>query len=140
MRSLLGFALHFAQLLGTATDQLSLELGQTLSGLLNASFGNAVEIIVGIAALFQGQLRIVQTSVSTLFSVSVSQLLTAGCLQLLGSILSNLLLVLGCSFLAGVFFPVYRHILSLTDASPISTGGMKVNENNFAVTAAQTCV
>ena len=41
-------------MLGTATDQLSLKLGQTLSGLLNASFGNAVEIIVGIAALLQG--------------------------------------------------------------------------------------
>jgi Ca2+:H+ antiporter len=31
-----------------------MKLGQTLSGLLNASFGNAVEIIVGIAALLQG--------------------------------------------------------------------------------------
>ncbi|KIP12345.1 hypothetical protein PHLGIDRAFT_113821 [Phlebiopsis gigantea 11061_1 CR5-6] len=86
-----------AALLGTATEQLSFRLGQTLSGLLNASFGNAVEIIVGIAALMQGELRIVQTS-------------------LLGSILSNLLLVLGCSFLAG---------------------GLKFPESNFQVTAAQ---
>ncbi|KAI5120470.1 hypothetical protein M0805_006490 [Coniferiporia weirii] len=73
-----------AKLLGDATEQLSLKLGQTLSGLLNASFGNAVEIIVGIAALLQDELRIVQTS-------------------MLGSILSNLLLVLGCSFLAGAY-------------------------------------
>ncbi|GBE81741.1 calcium/proton exchanger [Sparassis latifolia] len=87
-----------AALLGTATEQMSLKLGQTLSGLLNASFGNAVEIIVGIAALLQGELRIVQTS-------------------MLGSILSNLLLVLGCSFLAG---------------------GLKYPESNFQVTAAQT--
>ncbi|PSR77635.1 hypothetical protein PHLCEN_2v7825 [Hermanssonia centrifuga] len=79
-----------AALLGTATDQLSLKLGQTLSGLLNASFGNAVEIIVGIAALMQGELRIVQTS-------------------LLGSILSNLLLVLGCSFLAALVIPAAYH-------------------------------
>ncbi|KAF9649010.1 calcium/proton exchanger [Thelephora ganbajun] len=86
-----------AKLLGVATDQLSLKLGQTLSGLLNASFGNAVEIIVGVAALLQGELRIVQTS-------------------LLGSILSNLLLVLGCSFFAG---------------------GLKYPESNFQVTAAQ---
>ncbi|KAG2116527.1 Sodium/calcium exchanger protein-domain-containing protein [Suillus discolor] len=71
-----------AKLLGEATDQLSIKLGQTMSGLLNASFGNAVEIIVGVAALLNGQLRIVQTS-------------------MLGSILSNILLVLGCSFLAG---------------------------------------
>ncbi|KAF5388984.1 hypothetical protein D9757_005086 [Collybiopsis confluens] len=62
-----------ASLLGTATEQMSVKLGQTLAGLLNASFGNAVEIIVGIAALMQDQLTIVQNS-------------------LLGSILSNILL------------------------------------------------
>lgn len=71
-----------AKLLGEATDQLAIELGETLGALLNASFGNAVEIIVGIAALLQGELRIVQTS-------------------MLGSILSNILLVLGCAFFAG---------------------------------------
>jgi Ca2+:H+ antiporter len=87
-----------AKLLGDATEQMSARLGQTLAGLLNASFGNAVEIIVGVAALLQGQLRIVQTS-------------------LLGSILSNILLVLGCSFLAG---------------------GLVQSESNFQVTAAQT--
>ncbi|KAF9808849.1 hypothetical protein IEO21_07714 [Rhodonia placenta] len=73
-----------AALLGTATDQMSMKLGQTLAGLLNASFGNAVEIIVGVAALLHDELRIVQTS-------------------MLGSILSNLLLVLGCSFFAGKY-------------------------------------
>ncbi|KAF8163521.1 Sodium/calcium exchanger protein-domain-containing protein [Crassisporium funariophilum] len=73
-----------AKLLGDSTEQMSAKLGQTLAGLLNASFGNAVEIIVGIAALLQDQLRIVQTS-------------------MLGSILSNILLVLGCSFLAAGF-------------------------------------
>jgi Ca2+:H+ antiporter len=46
--------------LGEATEQLALELGQTLGALLNASFGNAVEIIVGVAALLQNELRIVQ--------------------------------------------------------------------------------
>jgi len=56
-----------------------------------------VELIVGILALIRGELRIVQTS-------------------LLGSILSNLLLVLGCSFLAG---------------------GLKFKEQKFQMTAAQ---
>ncbi|KZP01161.1 putative VCX1-vacuolar Ca++/H+ exchanger [Calocera viscosa TUFC12733] len=99
------FALSFmaivplAKLLGEATDQLSIKLGQTLGGLLNASFGNAVEIIVAVDALIQGQLRIVQTS-------------------LLGSILSNLLLVLGMSFFAHGF-----------------SGHL---EGNFGATAAQT--
>jgi hypothetical protein len=44
---------------------MSLSLGQTLAGLLNATFGNAIEIIVGLVALFKGEFRIVQTSVCT---------------------------------------------------------------------------
>jgi len=71
-----------AKLLGDCTEQVSIKLGPTLGALANATFGNAVELIVGIVALTQGQLRIVQTS-------------------LIGSILSNILLVLGMSFLAG---------------------------------------
>ncbi|EKM82500.1 hypothetical protein AGABI1DRAFT_111112 [Agaricus bisporus var. burnettii JB137-S8] len=86
-----------AKLLGECTEQMSYSLGDTLAGLLNASFGNAVEIIVGVAALIQGEIRIVQTS-------------------MLGSILSNILLVLGCSFVAG---------------------GVYKAECNFQVTAAQ---
>jgi len=70
-----------AKLLGVATEQIATRLGDIQAGLLNASFGNAVEIIVGVVALLHGELRIVQTS-------------------MLGSILSNILLVLGCSFLA----------------------------------------
>ncbi|KAF8891527.1 hypothetical protein CPB85DRAFT_249727 [Mucidula mucida] len=76
---------------------MSFKLGQTLAGLLNASFGNAVEIIVGVAALLKDELVIVQNS-------------------MLGSILSNILLVLGCSFLAA---------------------GAVEQESNFQVTAAQ---
>lgn len=74
-----------AKLLGDATEQVSIRLGPTLGGLLNATFGNAVELIVAIVALMQGELRIVQIS-------------------LIGSILSNLLLVLGLSFMAGGIF------------------------------------
>ncbi|KAL8697356.1 MAG: hypothetical protein Q9201_007158 [Fulgogasparrea decipioides] len=71
-----------ASLLSFATEELSAKLGQTLGGLLNATFGNAVELIVSIVALKNGEIRIVQAS-------------------MLGSILSNILLVLGCCFLAG---------------------------------------
>jgi len=51
------------QLVGIATEEMSLFLGPTLAGLLNATFGNAIEIIVGIVALFEGEVRIVQTAV-----------------------------------------------------------------------------
>ena len=64
-----------AALLSFATEELSKKVGQTIGGLLNASFGNATELIVSIVALKEGQIPLVQAS-------------------MLGSILSNLLLVL----------------------------------------------
>ena len=54
----------------------------TVGGLLNATFGNATEMIVCVFAIRSGLLRVVQ-------------------LSLLGSVLSNLLLVLGTAFLLG---------------------------------------
>lgn len=53
-----------------------------MGGLLNATFGNATELIISVHALQSGLIRVVQQS-------------------LLGSILSNMLLVLGCAFLSG---------------------------------------
>ncbi|RMY70198.1 hypothetical protein D0864_10938, partial [Hortaea werneckii] len=72
-----------AAVLSYSTEELAMYIGETLGGLLNATFGNAVELIVSIIALAQGKILIVQTS-------------------LIGSMLSNLLLVLGmCFFLGG---------------------------------------
>lgn len=71
-----------AGLLADATEILADSMGQTIGGLLNATFGNVVELIVAVVALKSGEIRLVQTS-------------------MLGSILSNLLLVLGCAFVAG---------------------------------------
>jgi Ca2+:H+ antiporter len=94
------------QLLSFATEEIAMKVGQTLGGLMNATFGiskpltgsdeigNAVELIVGIIALIQGKITIVQAS-------------------LLGSMLSNLLLVMGMCF----FF-----------------GGLKHKEQSFNVT------
>ncbi|OKP14261.1 Vacuolar calcium ion transporter [Penicillium subrubescens] len=71
-----------ASLLSFATEELAATMGQALGGLMNATFGNAVELIVSIIALKDKQIRVVQAS-------------------MLGSILSNILLVLGCCFLVG---------------------------------------
>lgn len=71
-----------ASVLAYATEELAEHTGETIGGLLNATFGNAVELIVSIIALLNGQVRIVQA-------------------LMLGSILSNSLLVLGCCFIAG---------------------------------------
>ena len=71
-----------AKVLGLATEELSLRTNQTIGGLLNATFGNAVEMILSIVALSQGEEEVVKSS-------------------LLGSILSNLLLVLGFCLMLG---------------------------------------
>ncbi|OKL60913.1 hypothetical protein UA08_03561 [Talaromyces atroroseus] len=71
-----------AAMLSYATEEIALRTGETLGGLLNATFGNAVELIVAIIALVQGEVTIVQTS-------------------LIGSMLSNLLLVMGMCFFFG---------------------------------------
>nr|UJH94628.1 Vcx1 [Starmerella bombicola] len=88
LNALAVFSLNFlaivplAAVLSDTTEILASMTGDTLGGLLNATFGNVVELIVALAALYRGEIRIVQTS-------------------MLGSILSNLILVLGCAFVAG---------------------------------------
>ena len=75
----------FAERLGFVTEQLALHTNDTIGGLLNATFGNATELIVAISALTRGLYRLVQ-------------------LSLLGSILSNALLVLGTAFWVGGYY------------------------------------
>eukprot|EP00929_Paragymnodinium_shiwhaense_P029912 TRINITY_DN17053_c0_g1_i1.p1 TRINITY_DN17053_c0_g1~~TRINITY_DN17053_c0_g1_i1.p1 ORF type:complete len:542 (-),score=63.55 TRINITY_DN17053_c0_g1_i1:202-1827(-) len=72
-----------AKVLGDCTEELSAAIkSDTISGLLNATFGNAVEMIVAVQSLRKGLLSVVKQS-------------------LLGSVLSNVLLVLGMSFFCG---------------------------------------
>ncbi|KAG7001641.1 Vacuolar calcium ion transporter [Fusarium oxysporum f. sp. conglutinans] len=71
-----------AAVLSFATEEISMKLGETLGGLLNATFGNAVELIVSIVALQRNEIELVQA-------------------LMLGSILPNLLLVMGMCFLFG---------------------------------------
>ncbi|KAF2167097.1 hypothetical protein M409DRAFT_66166 [Zasmidium cellare ATCC 36951] len=71
-----------AALLSFATEELAHTVGPAIGGLLNATFGNAIELIVSIIALNKGEYRLVQASI-------------------LGSVLVNILLVLGCCFISG---------------------------------------
>jgi Ca2+:H+ antiporter len=81
-----------AKILGDATEELAASLkNDMVAGLLNATFGNAVEVVIMIASLHRGMIRIVKTS-------------------LLGSVLSNTLLVLGMSFLFGGLFSLKRGV------------------------------
>ena len=79
-----------AGLLGRATEELSARLGPVAAGLLNATCGNAAELIIAVLALRRGLVEVVQASLS-------------------GSIIGNLLLVLGAAMLAGgLRHPVQR--------------------------------
>ncbi|GLT27273.1 hypothetical protein SLA2020_022830 [Shorea laevis] len=64
------------------TEQIAYYTGPTVGGLLNATCGNATELIIALFALYQGKIHVLKYS-------------------LLGSIISNLLLVLGSSLLCG---------------------------------------
>ena len=71
-----------AGLLGRATEHLTSHVGAGIGGLLNASFGNAAELIIALVALRGGLHDVVKASLT-------------------GSILGNVLLVLGASMVAG---------------------------------------
>ncbi|KAG1838365.1 calcium proton exchanger [Suillus subalutaceus] len=71
-----------ANILSFATDELSLRVGEPLASLIDITLGNLIELIISIIALTKCQITIVQSS-------------------LMGSVLSNILLVLGTCFFAG---------------------------------------
>src|SRR5262245_63378429 len=71
-----------AGLMGSATESLAHRFGAGVGGLLNATFGNAAELIIALVALQKGLFDVVKASLT-------------------GSIIGNVLLVLGASILAG---------------------------------------
>ncbi|MEC7744348.1 MAG: calcium/proton exchanger [Candidatus Thermoplasmatota archaeon] len=83
-----------AFLMGRATEEISLYTSESLGGLLNATFGNAAEMIIALLAIY---------TASQAASGSETEALMVGLVQasLIGSILGNLLLVMGLAFLWG---------------------------------------
>ena len=71
-----------AGLMGQATETLAHRLGSGIGGILNATFGNAAELIIAIVALRAGQIEMVKASIT-------------------GSIIGNILFVLGAAMLVG---------------------------------------
>jgi Ca2+:H+ antiporter len=74
--------LPLAGLIGRSTEQLALHTGPQVGGLVNATFGNVTELIIAVFLILEDETDIVKASLT-------------------GSILGNLLLVLGLSFLFG---------------------------------------
>ncbi|MFP3568228.1 calcium/proton exchanger [Paraburkholderia sp. SIMBA_030] len=74
--------LPLAGWMGQATEQLADRMGEGVGGLLNATFGNAAELIIAFVALHAGLHQVVEASI-------------------IGSVVGNILLVLGAAMLAG---------------------------------------
>jgi Ca2+:H+ antiporter len=77
-----GAILPLAGLIGRATEQLALHTGPRIGGLVNATFGNVTELVIAFFLILEDKTEIVKASLT-------------------GSILGNLLLVLGLSFFVG---------------------------------------
>jgi Ca2+:H+ antiporter len=87
--------------MGRATEHLAEKMGQGIGGLLNATFGNAAELIIALMALRRGLYDVVKASIT-------------------GSIIGNILLVLGLAILlGGLKYP--RQIFNRTAATLGST-------------------
>ncbi|WP_018131717.1 calcium/proton exchanger [Effusibacillus pohliae] len=79
-----------AGIMGRATESIAIHSGPRIGGLLNATFGNAVELIIAFLALRQGLTQVVQASLT-------------------GAVIGNLLLVAGLSFLVGgIKYPIQK--------------------------------
>src|SRR5207244_7421821 len=78
-----------AALMGRATEELAARSGPGIGGLLNVTFGNAPELVIAFFALLQGLQEVVKASI-------------------IGSMIGNILLVLGAAMLAGGLKTDYR--------------------------------
>lgn len=97
LTSMLGL-IPLAERLGFVTEEMAKHTNKTVGGLLNATMGNVTEVIIALVALNNGLLRVVQVS-------------------LIGSILSNLLLVLGTACFVGGL----KHSIQKFNKTAVST-------------------
>ena len=110
-----------AFLMGQATEEIALRTGQSIGGLLNATFGNAAEMIIAGMAIFAaaeahsacgGSFENCQDAMDMVLIVKTS---------LIGSIIGNLLLVLGLAFVWG---GIHHHEQSFSPAAVGANGSL----------------
>jgi Ca2+:H+ antiporter len=90
-----------AKFMGQVTEEIAVVTGPTVGGFMNATFGNATELIIGLIALQAGLVNVVKASIT-------------------GAIISNLLLVAGLAmFLGGIKFKeqIFQPVLARVNAS-----------------------
>ncbi|WP_411679249.1 calcium/proton exchanger [Clostridium thailandense] len=88
-----------AGFMGEATEEISIYSGPRIGGFLNATFGNATELIISFFALKQGLFDVVKASIA-------------------GSVIGNILLVLGASmFFGGIKYKIQKFNKSIVEVS-----------------------
>lgn len=101
-----------ATLIAKSTDELSKHLGPSLGGLINVTFGNTTELVISTFAILRGLLRVVKAAIA-------------------GSIITNLLFVLGLSmFFGGIYHQKqqFNRLVAVTNATMlmVATVGMVI--------------
>ncbi|KAB8446239.1 hypothetical protein FH972_025221 [Carpinus fangiana] len=110
-------------ILSQCTESIASRMGNTWASLLNITFGNTVELIIFVTAIAKNEIRIVQAS-------------------LLGSILANLLLALGLSFLVGGLRfreQVHVHLDYRLDFADFCSDVQLYNNTNERLSALSRC-
>lgn len=111
-----------AERLGFVTEQIAMHTNHTIGGLLNVTFGNATELIVCVVALTKNLYRLIQ-------------------LSLLGSILSNMLLVLGMAFWLGGLkngTQKFKELTGQINSTVLMIGAMAIMFPSVMFTSGQT--
>ena len=130
-----------AAMMGEATENLAVKTGPTIGGLLNATFGNATELIIAFFALRAGKIDVVKASITG--SMIGNMLLVLGLALFLGGLkfqkqvfsketagaLSSLLLIVMIAFLVPALFDFTERV------DGVSAGQAKISDEHFSLAA-----
>ncbi len=130
-----------AALMGQATENLAVKTGPTGGGLLNATFGNATELIIAFFALKAGKIDVVKASITG--SMIANLLLVLGLALFLGGLkykkqtfnktaagsLASLLLIVMIAFLIPAVFDASERVAGITDEQAL------ISDENFSLAA-----
>lgn len=135
-----------AAMMGEATENLAVKTGPTVGGLLNATFGNATELIIAFFALRSGKIDVVKASITG--SMIANMLLVLGLALFLGGLkykkqifnkeaagaLSSLLLIVMIAFLVPAIFDFTEKVEGITPAQAL------ISDENFSLAAAMVLI
>jgi Ca2+:H+ antiporter len=135
-----------AAFMGQATENLATKTGPTIGGLLNATFGNATELIIAFFALRAGKIDVVKASITG--SMIANMLLVLGLALFLGGlkykkqifnkeaagVLSSLLLIVMIAFMVPAIFDLTERAGGISDAQAL------ISDEKFSLAASAVLI